>query len=191
MNHNNIEDTSLIPTIAIFEENNKVKTRKRIKQNIDYEKINFEKRLSFALIFSILLFALLYHKNISTTFIGNIFTEVADIIYEISNLGTGFETISFLGITVMIITYIITEISIVFYFVFIAALSTSKKIKTRKIAIIITCITIAIHFFITITLQFTTFTTSVIDYLLLITLIIWCSAQIALLKIKREGIEIE
>lgn len=176
-----VEETQEIPTVAIFDENTPAfeppqpKERKRIKVPTDYKLINHEKRLSFALIFTIILSVpyivisdLPIYTIINNTLLQDLYLD--PVIYDIAGL----------------LNYCFRLLTIG-YFILIAALSIAESKTKRKTAIALNIISIVMQFAFMIALQFVVLKAGIANYVILVFQIIWCAIQITLLNIKREG----
>lgn len=178
----NLEETSIIPTIEIYEDvkpeeqpkSEAPKERKRVKKPIDYDMINHEKRLSFALIFVLVMCSLTLNTYSLPLFsvIYNLLytTEVPTEIYDILNFLNSFGTLILVG-----------------YYILIGILSIDKKKGKRLTALTLTIVSIIMHIGFMLALQFINMSAGVTNYIILVILIIWCAAQSVLLNIKREG----
>lgn len=178
----NLEETSLIPTVEIYEEIKKEepvklvepKIRKRITKPTDYEMINHEKRLSFALIFILVICSItanLYSLPLFSVIYDLLYTkEVPTEIYDILNFLNSFGILILVG-----------------YYILIGILSIDKKKGKRLTALTLTLVSIIMHIGFMLALQFITMSAGVTNYIILVILIIWCATQAVLLNIKREG----
>ena len=177
----NLEETSIIPTVVIYDDKEilkpepvKPKERKRIKQKIDYAQIDHEKRLSFAFIFTMVMCFL-------TTLVTSLplFTLIYELIY---NLNIEYAIYDILDVSNGFLT-----ILLVAYYILIGIFSINKNRKLRLTGFTLTLVSTIMHLGFMLALQFIILSAGVVNYIILITLILWCATQAVLLDIKREG----
>lgn len=178
----NLEETSIIPTIEIYEDVKleeqpkqvAPKERKRVKKPIDYEMINHEKRLSFALVFVLVMCSLTLNTHnlplFSVIYDLMYTTEIPTEIYDILAFLNSFGTLILIG-----------------YYILVGILSIDKKRGKRLAALTLTIVSIIMHIGFMLALQFISMSAGITNYIVLVILIIWCAAQSVLLNIKREG----
>lgn len=178
----NLEETSIIPTVEIYEDVKPEeqpaavvpKERKRIKKPIDYEMINHEKRLSFALIFVLVMCSLTLN-----TYSLPLFSVIYDLIYTTEIPTEIYDILAFLNSFGTLI--------LIGYYILVGILSIDKKRGKRLTALTLTIVSIIMHIGFMLALQFISMSAGITNYIVLVILIIWCAAQSVLLNIKREG----
>lgn len=177
----NLEETSIIPTVVIYDDEEipasqpvKPKERKRIKQKTDYALIDHEKRLSFAFIF---VMVICFLTTLATSL--PLFTLIYELIYD---LDVEYAIYDMLNVTNGFLTILLLA-----YYILIGIFSINKKRKLRLAGFTLTLVSTIMHLGFMLALQFITLSAGVSNYIILITLILWCATQGVLLDIKREG----